>query len=682
MANRTWMAHDHADMKELNCVYTRVHWPQDRRILDWCDRHGILMQTEVPTWGGATFKGMATEPRRSMMKNGLEQLREMIGRDRNHPCIFSWGVCNEVNGQNPPAYAFAKRMYEEAKRLDPRRLVTYASNTLQKTPEKDVAGLMDYVMWNEYYESWYNGSPEQLARNLDEIHRAFPDKPIVISEYGYCACTAERPEGDGKRVGILRGHDQIFRERDFVAGLIFFDYNDYRTHVGDRGTGALKQRVHGVVDVYGAKKPSWEALRTESSPVEWVRVSGKPQALTVALKSRATVPAYTLRGYQLRAVAYGVGNIPVERAAVRIEKLAPGEVFTAQLKLAQPGDHAHSGRPHAAHRVSRPIPGRARRRDFHEPGWGTLRGMSQRRGNNSRRRFVGELVAGTGAGLLAAAPIQAQTSTPNIVYIHSHDSGRHLSPYGYDVPTPNLKQLASEGVLFRRAFSAAPTCSPSRSALLTGQCPHQNGMLGLAHRGFSLNDYRKHLLYTLRDAGYRSVLAGLQHIAAKPETIGYDEVLHPKSTAAANVAPLAVEFLDTRPTKPFFLDVGFFETHREYPEPTAEDDPRYTLPPAPIPDTPQTRQDTAAFRASARMMDRGVGEVLKALERNGLAQNTLVISTTDHGLAFPRMKCNLIDFGWGVSLIMRGPGVFRGGKVAMPWCRTSISIPPSPRCWV
>jgi beta-glucuronidase len=332
-----WMEHDHADMKELNCVYTRVHWPQDRRILDWCDRHGILMQTEVPTWGGATFKGMDTDPSAELLNNGLEQLREMIARDRNHPCIFSWGVCNEVNGQNPPAYTFARRMYDEAKRLDARRLVTYASNSLQKSPEKDVSGLMDYIMWNEYYESWYAGDPEQLARNLDEVHRAFPGKPIVISEYGYCACTADRPEGDGKRVSVLREHDRVFRERPFVAGLIFFDYNDYRTHVGDRGTGAMKQRVHGVVDVYGAKKPSWETLRTESSPLEWMRVSGSPAALDVALQSRAAVPAYTLRGYDLRAVAYGFGNTPVERAAVRIEMLAPGKSYTARLKLTQPG---------------------------------------------------------------------------------------------------------------------------------------------------------------------------------------------------------------------------------------------------------------------------------------------------------------------------------------------------------
>ncbi|HEY1337461.1 MAG TPA: sulfatase [Bryobacteraceae bacterium] len=280
----------------------------------------------------------------------------------------------------------------------------------------------------------------------------------------------------------------------------------------------------------------------------------------------------------------------------------------------------------------------------------------------SRRTFLRDAAA---ASALTAARAQTPAAPmPNILYLHSHDSGRYLQPYGQRVPTPNLQKLASEGVMFRRAFSAAPTCSPSRSALLTGQFPHQNGMLGLAHRGFSLNDYRKHVLYTLRDAGYQSVLAGLQHIADKPERIGYDELLRPKSTRAADVAPAAAAFLNRRPSKPFFLDVGFFETHREYPQPTADDDPRYTQPPMPIPDTAATRLDTARFHASARLLDHGVGQVLDALERNGLAENTLVISTTDHGIAFPLMKCNLTDSGWGVSLILRGPGVFRGGKVS------------------
>lgn len=283
----------------------------------------------------------------------------------------------------------------------------------------------------------------------------------------------------------------------------------------------------------------------------------------------------------------------------------------------------------------------------------------------SRRQFLVKSAAVGAAGTITrkGSSETVYSGLPNIIYIHSHDSGRYLQPYGHSVPTPHLQRLASEGVLFRRAFSAAPTCSPSRAALLTGQCAHSSGMLGLAHRGFSLNDYNQHLVHALRTKGYRSVLAGLQHVARTPGIIGYDEVISPKSTSAVEVAPVAVNFLNQKRSEPFFLDVGFFETHREYPKPTAEDDPRYIQPPLPIPDTPQTREDTAAYHASARILDAGVGKVLDALDRNNLTGNTLVISTTDHGVSFPLMKCNLNDSGWGVSLIMRGPGGFTGGRV-------------------
>jgi len=290
--------------------------------------------------------------------------------------------------------------------------------------------------------------------------------------------------------------------------------------------------------------------------------------------------------------------------------------------------------------------------------------MEQPNGSESvlSRRNV---LAGAAAlmGGVRSMNASALPKPPNILYVHSHDSGRYLQPYGHAIPTPTLRKLAAEGVLFRSAFSAAPTCSPSRAALLTGQCPHKSGMLGLAHRGFSLNDYSHHMLYTLRQAGYHSVLAGLQHIAARPETIGYDEILSHRSQSAVDVAPAAVAYLNRHPKQPFFLDAGFFETHRTYHQPTAEDDPHVTAPPHTVPDYPQTRTDMASYHASARVMDWGVGEILDALERNGFAGNTLVISTTDHGIAFPRMKCNLTDDGWGVSLIMRGPGGFQSGRV-------------------
>jgi beta-galactosidase len=316
-----WIDHDHDDMKELNCAITRVHWPQDRRVLDYCDRNGILMQLEVPTWGPATWKGMTGDVMPAIMQNALEQLREMIARDRNHPSVFAWGLCNEVNGQTEVARKFVRRMKEEARKLDPHRLLTYASNSLQKTPEKDVAGELDFISWNEYYESWQKGTVESVRENLRAIEKAFPGKMIVVSEYGYCECTADRLGGDAKRLDILREHNRIFRESPRVGGLIFFCYNDYRTHIGDKGAGVTKQRVHGVVDLYGARKPSFVALRNESSPVESVTVGGGRATVT----ARNRIPCHTLRGYKLRWVAYGFGNLPLEQGEAELPDMKPGE---------------------------------------------------------------------------------------------------------------------------------------------------------------------------------------------------------------------------------------------------------------------------------------------------------------------------------------------------------------------
>jgi len=330
-----WIEHDHRVLKDLNCVFSRVHWPQDKRVLDYCDRHGILMQTEVPAWGPDTFQGTSAHPDPAIMQNALEQLHEMIARDRNHPSVVVWGLCNEINGQNPPAYQFAKRMLEEAKKLDPERLCSYASNSLDDHPERDVAGLMDFIEANEYFGTWAPGTAEDAARLLDEIHAAFPGKPIVISEYGYCACTQDRPEGDEPRIEILRTHDTAFRSQDFVGGAIFFSYNDYRTHVGDRGAGILRQRVHGVVDVYGQRKKSYEILRKELSPVESLNIEHVGNRFRVRLKTRANLPAYRLRGYKLLGVFYGQGDIPVEIQEAEVPEVAPGQDVTLDLIFEQ-----------------------------------------------------------------------------------------------------------------------------------------------------------------------------------------------------------------------------------------------------------------------------------------------------------------------------------------------------------
>lgn len=294
---------------------------------------------------------------------------------------------------------------------------------------------------------------------------------------------------------------------------------------------------------------------------------------------------------------------------------------------------------------------------------------------------------------------------PNIVYIHSHDTGRYVGPYGHALDTPNIQKLAQQGTLFRQAFCANPTCSPSRASLLTGSYPHNNGMLGLAHRGASLYDYRRHLSNYLKEHGYATALSGIQHEAAETtyeQELGYMRRLDKepgfegleRDEAAAEAA---ARYIRETPDEPFFLSCGFFATHRtgfteegvqwHNDDASPAGDPRYCEVPAPLPDTPEVRRDFADYATSVHRLDRYMGQVFDALEAAGIADNTILICTTDHGIAFPNMKCNLTDHGMGVMLIIRGPGGFSGGKVheemvshldLFPTICEAAELPPPP----
>jgi N-sulfoglucosamine sulfohydrolase len=271
----------------------------------------------------------------------------------------------------------------------------------------------------------------------------------------------------------------------------------------------------------------------------------------------------------------------------------------------------------------------------------------------------------------------------NVIYLHTHDTGRFIEPYGHAIPTPNLTGLARGGVLFRNCFDAAPTCSPSRAAMLTGMNAHSSGMIGLAHRGFSLKDPTTHLAHHLRSHGFETVLCGVQHeiAAGQAAALGYERTLSAAATPGATEmaggqgqarrmmaqdlanARAVAGFLAAPRDRPFFLSFGMFCTHRPFPAPDADIDPGYAPVPSPLPDDPAIRLDMAGFVTMARCADTCVGIVLEALAANGLAGETLVFFTTDHGVAFPRMKCHLYDAGIGVSLILSYPGHRQPGQV-------------------
>ncbi|MFZ2239275.1 MAG: sulfatase [Gordonia amarae] len=246
----------------------------------------------------------------------------------------------------------------------------------------------------------------------------------------------------------------------------------------------------------------------------------------------------------------------------------------------------------------------------------------------------------------------------NVIFVHWHDLGRHLSCYGaVGVESPVLDQLAADGVLLTAAHATAPLCSPARGSLFTGQYPHRNGLVGLAHHGFAYRPGVRTLPALLSEHGYRTVLFGMQHESTDPNSLGFDTI-DVSDSRCDYVVERAAGWIDDVGVgdQPFFLTAGFFETHRPYPEdeyPPA--DPDAIGVPDFLPDTSDVRADLAGLHGSIAKADAAVGRLLDAVDRAGLADTTWIVFATDHGLAFPRAKSTLYAEGTGISFIIRPP---------------------------
>lgn len=279
------------------------------------------------------------------------------------------------------------------------------------------------------------------------------------------------------------------------------------------------------------------------------------------------------------------------------------------------------------------------------------------------------------------------STPPNVLIVTCHDLGRFLGCYGVPtVRTPHLDALAAGGVRFRRAFSTAPQCSSARAALFTGRYPHANGVLGLTHGefGWDLHPGERHLGQVLREAGYVTGLIGVHHESrgGDPtrvrERCGLDELVPPGRGDEVSAHALASLGRHAEAGRPFFLHLGYHEPHRA----PAPDEPDYmgflggyvapdeelgvTLPPY-LRDEPGARRELAEIQGAVRYVDAAVGRVLAGLRELGLEENTLVVVTTDHGLAVPRAKCSLYDPGIETALIARLPiRGWTGGRALDP----------------
>ncbi|HEX6288947.1 MAG TPA: sulfatase [Herpetosiphonaceae bacterium] len=282
---------------------------------------------------------------------------------------------------------------------------------------------------------------------------------------------------------------------------------------------------------------------------------------------------------------------------------------------------------------------------------------------------------------------------PNILLITCHDLGRFLGCYGVPtVRTPHLDRLAAEGVRLTRAFCTAPQCSPSRASLYTGRYPHSNGVMGLTHGDFAwdLHPDERHLAQYLGSIGYDTRLIGIIHEARSAERCGFDEVIPPQHGEPISDQTLAILRRCADQPQPFYLQLGYHEPHRvacpgeERPDfmgftgdyIAADDSLGLTIPPY-LADTPQTRAEIAELQGAVAYMDAALGRVLEGLRSLGLDEQTLVIFTTDHGLALPRAKCTLYDPGLETALLMRLPGRGWSGGTSYPQLVSNVDITPT-----
>lgn len=261
-----------------------------------------------------------------------------------------------------------------------------------------------------------------------------------------------------------------------------------------------------------------------------------------------------------------------------------------------------------------------------------------------------------------AEPVQRKEKPldrPNILFAIADDwSWPHAGVYGDQVvKTPAFDRVAKEGVLFSNAFCAAPTCTASRGAILTGQAAHR--LEDGANLWSTLPKRFQVYPDLLEEAGYFVGHAGKGWGPGNVEAGG--RTRNPAGPRFANFA----EFLKQKPAdKPFCFWFGSLKPHRPYEKGSGlkagmkTDD--VNVPPF-WPDTPEVRSDILDYYKEVMDYDAEVAELLETLDKAGLVENTLVVVTSDNGMPFPRAKCNMYDAGTHMPLAIRWPARVKPG---------------------
>lgn len=297
--------------------------------------------------------------------------------------------------------------------------------------------------------------------------------------------------------------------------------------------------------------------------------------------------------------------------------------------------------------------------------------------------------------VLVAAPSLhcIQAAERNIVFIITDDESPTLGCYGDRVAkTPAIDRIAADGVLFRNAFATTASCSASRSVVLSGLHNHRNGQYGHQHhfhKFLTFDDVgRLSLPNVLGKLGYRTGQIGKYHVGPEP-VYHFETYLRGDGRNAVQMAENAKAFITADDARPFFLYFATADPHRgggidqtsqrelkpdlfgNLPDrgshlgvtETFYDPADVPVPPF-LPDTPETREELAHYYQSCSRVDAGVARLVEILQQAGLYEKTLLVFTSDHGMAFSGGKTTVYEGGLRVPMVVRDPYQTRRGFVS------------------
>ncbi len=266
---------------------------------------------------------------------------------------------------------------------------------------------------------------------------------------------------------------------------------------------------------------------------------------------------------------------------------------------------------------------------------------------------------------LVATNLHAADTRPNIIWIIGEDMGPELGCYGdTNAITPHMDRLAREGARYTHCFTHAPVCAPSRSGLITGRYPTT---IGTHHMRSQLLKPPPMFTEYLKKAGYT---------ICWPTKAGFGKTDF-NFEIPPNAFDVRTDWTQKKPTEPFFgffnitwsheskirADAETFAKLTEKLKPNERHDPKKMIVPPYHPDAPEVRRDLANYYDLVTAVDKKMGDVLATLEKWGIASNTVVILTGDHGRGLPRSKRWVYDSGIHVPLMVRWPGKIKAGEV-------------------